>query len=183
MACATCGSKTHQACILEDAFGPGCDLSGFVGHEIVVSGTTNKSTNGRYKIISKRANGKVANFSRAYGMSMGTAVPWNPRPPPTDALMAAKILLRNPLVRLHGARANIRNGKKKRCVPFRVLDHGDNWQDQNCGIRFKVVRWLGPTPSEWEKVGWRLGNQGYDSRRNARTDAEALNIAALVMEC
>ncbi len=174
--CPDCGASTHSACISVDKFGPGLDLRPYVGQEIVIGGALNGANDGRYKVTSRRA-GKTANF--AYGM--GAMVP---SPPPsaslhTEDLAAAKLLQRNPSVRLHSQT----RGRRRRVIPFRVLDHGDNWREQNCPIRYSVVRWPGTTPPEWSKVGWHLGNQLYDHRKPARTDADLLNSVADVMEC
>jgi hypothetical protein len=75
-------------------------------------------------------------------------------------------------------RHKVRRPKAKN---FRVLDHGPRWREQSCRERFRVVRWPGPNPPEWEKVGWSVGVT-YNSRKEAAQAKKDLTRINDIME-
>ena len=78
---------------------------------------------------------------------------------------------------------NSKNRHKRRYRPsFRILDHGPTWEMQRCNSRFSIVRWAGPNPTEWERVGWNVGLAKFVTRREARQALLDLVNIASVME-
>ena len=105
-------------------------------------------------------------YSKVKGFSLNSQTPssWMP-----DLEKARSLLNKH----------NVRRPKNK-C--FRVLDHGSVWRSQNCNERFRVVRWPGSNPPEWEKVGWMVSKTYYDSRKEASQAKKLLNRISEIME-
>ena len=79
------------------------------------------------------------------------------------------------------SRRSVRPGRK-RSINFRILDHGPNWKDQRCTTRFSVIRWIGPTPYEWERVGWSVSDARFADRKEANQAKRDLIAVAGIME-
>ena len=76
---------------------------------------------------------------------------------------------------------SVRPGKKY-SKNFRILDHGLDWKEQRCETRFKIIRLIGPTPSEWERVGWYVSEARFGDRREAGQAKKDLIKVSEVME-
>jgi|HubBroStandDraft_3_1064219.scaffolds.fasta_scaffold204514_2 hypothetical protein len=123
--------------------------------------------------ITGRLNTQVSNLSNIPRFS--NLPPQNPRVPifhSTPDLVLAHNMEK---------RKSVRPGRKK-SGSFRILDHDPNWKSQNCSSRYRVIRWVGSTPYEWERVGWMVSLEIYDNRGDARRAKKELHNVADVME-
>ena len=143
-----------------------------VGTMLRLSGATNQRENGTFTVVKSPLRGKSLLGS---GMFSPFATPnqWAPTAPLSQELYDAHKTAR---------RRSVRPGRKKDSKNFRILDHGTNWKDQRCQSRFKIVRWIGPNPAEWEKVGWNVGPARFANRREAAQAKRDLIAVAEVME-
>ncbi len=142
--------------------------SGFgKSQSVQISGTTNPSTNGTFKVMgvkTSRLSTKSPNVS-------------NPPRSVDLPLQEAFNLASRKSVRI--ANSTRINSKKRR---LKILDHGPNWKDQGCGIRFKVIRWIGPPPEVWDRVGWTLSRASFATRKEANLVIKDLAKVADVMD-
>jgi hypothetical protein len=155
----------------------GCSVPLSVGSMISISGSNGKS-NGTFQVTGVKSGRistsrpNISNVPRSQAMNAGfQALYGTPAPVPPE-VTEARLILR---------RRSVRPGKRH-SLNFRILDHGPDWQDQQCNARFKVIRWIGPNPPEWERVGWRVSEARFADRKEATQVKRDLLDVAEVMD-
>jgi len=144
----------------------GCSvLSGVslpTGTQIQLSGSSNSHDEGIFIVVDSLSSGPLTTTKAAPKTKA-----------PVNALDAAHALTSK---KIHSG--SIRRHRRS----LRILDHGPRWKEQRCHERFKVVRWIGPNPREWEKIGWKVGPTEFPNRRAASRAKKELEQVAEVMD-
>jgi hypothetical protein len=153
----------------------GCSVPVSVGSMLSISGSG--KSNGTFRVTGVKSGRisvggpNIQQVPRSQAMNRGFQALYGQAPMPVEILEARKLIRRK----------SVRPGRKQ-SRNFRILDHGPDWKEQRCETRFKVIRWIGPNPPEWERVGWYVSEARFEDRREATQAKKDLIKVAEIME-